>query len=206
MKAIDFINPKAKYRDILYSRWVGIRERCNQPSDPNYKNYGGRGIKVCSLWNDSKYGFANFYSWAMCKHFLPELTIERIDFNGNYEPSNCCWIPRKDQIHNRRCSIRIWDNDKYISMKTYCNLHKDTNPYSNALRWIKKGVPPYIALYHKFTDSINKAWLHIHKYDLYSYTYQILHEHPNLIEDTDIQLDKYVHKYLYNHIEDYKEE
>ena len=206
MKAIDFINSNAKYRDILYSRWEQMRNRCNAPSNPAYKDYGGRGIKVCDEWDNTRYGFVAYYAWAMQNGFKPKLSIERKDVNGNYEPNNCEWIPLKEQVHNRRCSIRIWDEDKYISMKTYCNLHKDTNPYPKALRYVKKGMPPYIALYHNFTDYVGKAWMHIHKYDLYFYMYQILQEHPNIVEDVSIPVTKYIHKYLSTYIENYNED
>lgn len=197
MKAIDFINPNAKYRDILYSRWKQMRSRCNEPSNPHYKDYGGRGIKVCDEWDNTRYGFVAYYAWAMQNGFKPKLSIERKNVNGNYEPSNCEWIPLKEQVHNRRCSIRIWDNDKYISMRTYCNLHENTNLYQNCLRWVKeKNIPPYIALYYKFDCYVTNWWLYDHRDELSTILYNILTEHPNLIEDNNISLDTYIHNYL----------
>ena len=197
MRTIDLINPSAKYRDKLYSRWEQIRDRCNNPSHPSYKDYGGRGIKVCDEWNCTKYGFVAFYAWAMQNGFESKLSIERMDVDGNYEPSNCRWIPLADQVHNRRCSIRIWDNDRYISMKTYCNIHLDTNPYQNCLRWVReKGIPPYIAMYHNFDCYVTDWWLYSHKEDLLDIMLDIISAHPNLIDNKDISIERWADNYL----------
>jgi len=63
-----------------------------------WDDYGGRGISVCDEWQD----FSAFRDWALASGYDPNLTIERKDNDGNYEPSNCCWIPLKDQAKNRR--------------------------------------------------------------------------------------------------------
>ena len=204
MKTIDLINPNARYRDILYSRWKGMRSRCYYPKDPNYPNYGGRGIKICDEWH-TKYGFVAFYAWAMQNGFKPKLSIERINVNGNYEPSNCECIPFADQIHNRRCSIRIWDNNRYISMKTYCDIHGDTNSYNIAINRVHKGIPPYIALYYDFNFKQNSLqWLVDYRYDLYTILLKIVTIHPNLIDNKDISIERWADTYLLQNCEFYQ--
>ena len=73
-----------------------MRRRCNSPKDTGYKDYGGRGIKVCQRWNK----FNNFL--ADMGERPKGYSLERIDVNGNYEPKNCKWIPMSEQGQNTR--------------------------------------------------------------------------------------------------------
>lgn len=82
-----------------YRSWRSMMERCQNARGPNYKRYGGRGITVCDRWRD----FRNFWE-DMGPTWRLGLTIERIDNNGNYEPSNCTWIPNSKQAGNRTTS------------------------------------------------------------------------------------------------------
>ena len=82
----------------LYWVWNSMRDRCNNPNDPAYKNYGGRGIKVCKRWT---HNFAAFLS-DVGERPHPKLTIDRINNNGNYTPKNVKWSTRKEQLANRR--------------------------------------------------------------------------------------------------------
>lgn len=83
----------------LYSIWIGMHNCCTRPYVKGYKNYGGRGIRVCAEWHD----FATFRDWALSHGYKDGLTIDRIDSNGNYEPDNCRWITLSENIRRRKC-------------------------------------------------------------------------------------------------------
>jgi hypothetical protein len=87
----------------LRNTWAGMKRRCTNPADRSYKSYGGRGISVCIEWRQ----FDRFRFWALNAGYRPGLTIDRIDVNGNYEPSNCRWATQKEQQNNRTNNRRI---------------------------------------------------------------------------------------------------
>lgn len=104
----------------LFHVWLSMKDRCNNPNKKPYKDYGGRGIKVCDEWQND---FMSFYNWAIANGYNENLesgqcTIERIDVNGNYEPQNCTFKTAKEQANNRRSNIIIeYNNEKHTLME-----------------------------------------------------------------------------------------
>ena len=88
----------------LYSIWRNMKGRTLNPKNKAYPNYGGRGITICDEWLDVQ----NFYDWAMSNGYSDELSIDRIESDGNYEPSNCRWTTPTIQTRNQR----IYKNNK----------------------------------------------------------------------------------------------
>lgn len=95
----------------LYNTWMKMIQRCTDSACERYKDYGGRGISVCNEWLDN---FDAFAEWALSNGHGMDLTIDRIDNDGNYEPSNCRWVTKKEQNRNKRTNMMV----------TYCGETK----------------------------------------------------------------------------------
>lgn len=87
----------------LFKIWANMIERCSR-NRSRYRNYYGRGIRVCDEWRSD---FKAFRDWARTNGYSDSLSIDRIDVNGNYEPSNCRWIPMREQMRNRTTNVRL---------------------------------------------------------------------------------------------------
>ncbi len=98
----------------MYNIWSSMKERCYLETCEAYKDYGGRGITVCDEWKDN---FQSFYDWSMANGYSDDLTIDRIDVNGNYEPDNCRWADWETQHYNKRNTIRIEVDGKLKTLK-----------------------------------------------------------------------------------------
>lgn len=101
----------------LYSAFYNMRSRCYYKKNLMYKNYGGRGIRVCEEWES----FESFKKWAFANGYEEGLTLERIDVNKNYCPENCKWIPVKDQYLNRTDSHKITAFGKTQTLKEWAD-------------------------------------------------------------------------------------
>lgn len=113
----------------LYGCWQDMKNRCYNKNRKKYKNYGMRGIAVCDEW---KSDFQSFYEWAKNNGYQDNLTLDRIDVNGNYEPKNCRWATQKEQANNKTTNHKIkingvvknlseWLSDYNMSDSSYRN-------------------------------------------------------------------------------------
>lgn len=109
----------------IYGVWHGIKQRCFDKNRPEYERYGGRGITMFDEWLD----FENFYKWAIGNGYEESLTIERIDVNENYKPSNCKWATWEEQSLNKNDThfleykgvkkpLTVWAREKGINPST----------------------------------------------------------------------------------------
>ena len=116
----------------LYCTWDCMLARCRNPKMRQYKDYGGRGIGVCEEWTN----FVNFFEWAQGK-WATGLTIDRIDNDGNYEPSNCRFITRKEQNRNTRRNVKF---EFAGELRTLAEISEITRVRYASLRWrLRKG-------------------------------------------------------------------
>ena len=112
-------------RTKLYWIWQGIVQRCENPNNKCYKNYGDRGIKVCIQWHNHK----DFMTWALAHGYKEGLSIDRIDNDGNYKPGNCRFVTAKEQNRNSRNnrSVRIGKETKLlVEWAEQAGINKDT--------------------------------------------------------------------------------
>jgi len=156
---------KNKIPERLQQTYSNMKGRCYNPKTNGYKYYGGKGITVCAEWlKDSK----KFYAWALNNGYEENLTIDRIENDGNYEPSNCRWATHKEQQNHRTNTIFIeydneikpltqWSKETGISQSAiknrldkgkdilddYCHINIDINGEINTLKELseKSGIP-----------------------------------------------------------------
>lgn len=102
----------------IYNVWRSMKKRCYLKTHKAYKDYGGRGIKVCNEWKND---FMCFYNWAIINGYKEDLTLDRIDVNGDYEPNNCRWVDWKIQQNNRRDNIHIQYNGENKTVYEWAN-------------------------------------------------------------------------------------
>lgn len=119
-----------KFGNKIYHSWYCMMNRCYNSKNPSYQYYGLKGIKVCEEWHI----FENFYKWAMEHPREDGMTLDRIETNRDYEPSNCRWATPKEQTWNRECTI-------------YYSYHGETKTLSE---WAEIYGMPYSLVYSRY--------------------------------------------------------
>lgn len=144
----------AENPDKLYQKWLSMRDRCFNPKATSYKNYGARGIRVCTEWDN----YINFREWAFANGYEDGLTIDRIDVDGDYDPNNCRFTTMKEQNNNRRTT----------------NFHTYNGKTQSEMKWAEEYGISYGALKTRlkygwsFEDALNtpvKPFEHLVEYD-----------------------------------------
>ena len=106
-------------RSKLYNKWHSMKNRCNNTKSKDYKNYRGRGIRVCEEWLN----YSKFREWSLSEGYIEGLTIERINNDKDYEPNNCKWITMKEQQRNKRNNRLITHNNKTLTMVEWGEIY-----------------------------------------------------------------------------------
>lgn len=109
---------KEKHPD--YGIWIKVKSRCYNLNDKNYKHYGAKGIKVCDRWKNSFENFINDLGWRPSKKY----SLERIDYNGDYDPVNCKWILKSHQSRNTSRTLKITHLGKTLCLLDWCKVLK----------------------------------------------------------------------------------
>jgi len=122
----------------LHHTWMRMRQRCNNPDNKRYENYGGRGIKVCDDWDSD---FETFRTWAQNNGYHEGLSIERINVDGNYEPTNCTWIPMEEQAVNRTSTVWVEFQGETLNLKQWAEK-LNINYGTLAARYRRSGMRP----------------------------------------------------------------
>lgn len=118
-------------KTTLHRRWVAMRKRCRNPHDKSYPHYGGRGIKVCDEWQD----YSTFKSWALSHGYSPELSLDRIDVDGDYCPDNCRYVDMTTQARNRTNGIEVMYQGKTYTLPELAEL--TGIPYSTLYKKVR---------------------------------------------------------------------
>jgi hypothetical protein len=116
-------------RSRLHHIWNGMKQRCSNPNVISYKYYGAKGVSVCEEWQN----FTNFCAWALANGYEDNLTLDRKNSSGNYEPSNCRWATNKEQQNN-------------TSYNRLITLHGETH---NITQWADIIGVPKTTLYNR---------------------------------------------------------
>lgn len=138
------ITKHGKSKTRLYTIYGSMKSRCYCPNNTHYKDYGGRGIRICDEWLKD---FTAFYDWSKNNGYSDNFSIDRIDNNAGYSPSNCRWVSKKAQGNNRRTNKHIEYEGKLYTISELADktgIHKSTLAYR-----IKQGLKGKSLIYGK---------------------------------------------------------
>ena len=123
----------------LYREWSGILQRCELETSTSYERYGAFGISVCKEWHI----FENFAKWALDNGYSDQLTIDRIDSSGNYEPSNCRWVGVIEQNNNQKSNVSFEYNGETHTLAEWARIY-GIKYHCFYARWKKNKDPEYL--------------------------------------------------------------
>jgi hypothetical protein len=127
----------------LFNIWRGIKKRCYSKNKDNYKFYGGRGIEMDKYWKED---FTNFAKWAGENDYADDKFIDRIDNNGNYEPSNCRFINNEEQQHNKRNNYNMTAFQETKTLEEWARDDRCLVSTTTIKRRILWGIKPELAI------------------------------------------------------------
>ncbi len=122
-----------EYKTRLHKIWASMKCRCLNPNHPTYKQYGSRGISIDPEWKSS---YVVFRDWAKLNGYADDLELDRIDVNGNYEPTNCRWITHHEQTLNRRDTLYIQTHEGTERLRDFCTKHDISVNTVNVWRYL----------------------------------------------------------------------
>ena len=117
LKHISHTTTHGMSKTSLYNVWHSMKARCYSKNNASYKDYGGRGIEVCSEWLNS---FECFMEWAINNGYKEGLSLDRKDVNSNYSPDNCRWADKYQQENNKRKTLKYTYNGETKSLAEWC--------------------------------------------------------------------------------------
>jgi len=182
----------------LYKKWLSIKNRCYIKSNIEYKNYGGRSIEICKEWKNN---FKNFYDWSILNGYVSSLTIDRINNDGNYEPSNCRYVDLKSQQNNKRNNFYITFNGDKKTLSEWSDI---SGVNSNTIRGrILNGVDIEHSIFSK--ENHNKGALHYNYGKVAFNSKKVLNKNTGEIYNSKTEASKKIFRslwYVENHIKD----
>lgn len=140
---LHIVNNHGMTRHPAYCIWLGMIDRCYDPTNPYYKDYGGRGITVCEEWKDVR----EFCKWMDSNGYKKGLSVERMDVNGNYVPYNCKLIPRNEQAYNKRNTVYALTDKGVVAVAKEAKLNGI--PLKTAKNRINRGEWLYSRVFFK---------------------------------------------------------